>query len=258
MTSPPQVGTAPQVDGSVAPARTHDTVRVSVRGLRVSFDRVEAVGQLDLEVNAGRVSALVGGNGAGKSTTLRVIAGVVPVSAGEVSIDGVEITQDPLRAKQLTGYCPDVGGLVPRATPWEHFQLAARLRRMTQWQARAEDLLVRFELEGVADRVTSGFSHGMSRRLSVALAGFHRPAALLLDEPFDGVDPLGVDATMALITELRDAGSAVIVSTHLLELAVSVADDAVVLRRGRAVAHCPASELSGRAGSLRYRDLLSA
>ena len=97
------------------------------------------------------------------------------------------------------------------------------------------DLLERFDLAGAADRVTAGFSHGMGRRMSVVLAAFHEPDVLLLDEPFDGVDPLGVEATLQVIRELRLQGSAVLVSTHLLELAVEA------LRRGGRAASTGAS-----------------
>lgn len=230
---------------------------VDVRGLSVTFGSVTAVDGLDLSVPAGASLALVGRNGAGKSTTLRMLAGVIPASSGHVGIAGVDAVRDPGGARARVGYCPDVGGLIPRATPWEHLQLAAALRGMGPgWQERARELLDRFELGGVADRVTAGFSHGMGRRLSVVLAAFHRPPVLLLDEPFDGVDPLGVDATMEVIAELRLAGSAALVSTHLLSLAVDACDEAVVLRHGKVVAAAPAAELSGDAGSARYKALL--
>jgi len=160
--------------------------------LVVDFGEVRAVDGFDLSVGAGASVALVGRNGAGKSTTMRVLAGVLPATSGTVRVSGVEAARDPAGVRAAVGYCPDVGGLVPRATPWEHLQLAARLRGMTDWQDRAGDLLERFDLTGAADRVTAGFSHGMGRRLSVVLAAFHGPRLLLLDEPFDGVDPLGV------------------------------------------------------------------
>ena len=106
---------------------------------------------------------------------MRVLAGVIPPTEGTVRVDGLDVAADLLAVKRLTGYCPDVGGLVPRATPWEHLQLAARLRRMEDWEDRAHDLLERFDLGDAAHRVTSGFSHGMGRRLSVVLACFHEP-----------------------------------------------------------------------------------
>ena len=228
------------------------------RALTVRFGDVDAVRSLDLSISAGRATALVGRNGAGKSTTLKVLAGVVPATSGEVRVAGVDVRRDLIDAKRRTGYCPDVGGLVPRATPWEHLQLAARLRRMdADWPDRARDLLARFDLLEAADRVTAGFSHGMGRRMSVVLAAFHRPQVLLLDEPFDGVDPLGVEATMRVVREATQAGRTVLISTHLLELATEVCDDAVVLRAGQAVSRSAADELRGDRGRARYRELLT-
>lgn len=225
--------------------------------LVVDFGAVRAVAGFDLSVAAAASVALVGRNGAGKSTTMRVLAGVLPPTSGAVRVGGIDAGRHPAEVRALVGYCPDVGGLVPRATPWEHLQLAARLRGMTSWEPRATDLLERFDLAGAADRVTAGFSHGMGRRLSVVLAAFHRPELMLLDEPFDGVDPLGVEATLEVIRELRSTGTAVLVSTHLLHLAVEACDEAVVLRGGRVVAAAPAAELSGDEGRDRYRALIA-
>ncbi len=225
--------------------------------LIVDFGEVRAVSGFDLSVGAGTSVALVGRNGAGKSTTMRVLAGVLPASSGSVIVAGIDASRDPAGVRAAVGYCPDVGGLIPRATPWEHLQLAARLRGMSGWEPRARDLLERFDLAAAADRVTSGFSHGMGRRLSVVLAVFHSPRLLLLDEPFDGVDPLGVDATLDLVREVRATGAAVLVSTHLLHLAVEACEEAVVLRGGRVVGAAPASELTGEAGRDRYRTLIT-
>ncbi|MCZ4498408.1 MAG: transporter ATP-binding protein [Marmoricola sp.] len=230
--------------------------RVQVRGLRVQFGTVEAVRGIDVTAYAGRATALLGRNGAGKSTTMRVLAGVIPPTDGSVLVDGIDVRRDPLGAKRRVGYCPDVGGLVPRATPWEHLQLAARLRRLDAWEPRAADLLERFDLAGATHRVTGGFSHGMGRRLSVVLAAFHLPSVLLLDEPFDGVDPLGVEATQQVITDAKARGAAVLVSTHLRDLAVDACEDALVLRGGSAVAGMDADALTGEAGAVAYRALL--
>jgi ABC-2 type transport system ATP-binding protein len=229
---------------------------VVVRDLRVRFGDVEAVQGLSLTVAAGEAVALLGRNGAGKSTTMRVLAGVVPPSGGLVTVTGHDVVRDLQRVKESVGYCPDVGGLVPRATPWEHLQLAATLRGLRGWETRARTLLDRFELGGVAHRVTAGFSHGMGRRLSVVLACFHHPDVLLLDEPFDGVDPVGVEATGEAIAEARTHGAAVLVSTHLRELAMESCARALVLRRGTTVAELGAPALSGEAGAGAYRALL--
>ncbi|MFJ9313554.1 ABC transporter ATP-binding protein [Pimelobacter simplex] len=230
---------------------------VEVTGLRVRFGPVDAVAGVDLRVEPGQALALLGRNGAGKSTTMRVLAGVVPPSAGTARVAGYDVRAAPLEAKRAVGYCPDVGGLVPRATPWEHLQLSARLRRLTGWEERGRLLLEQLDLGGVAHRVTAGFSHGMSRRLSVVLAALHEPAVLLLDEPFDGVDPLGVEATFGVIEDARARGAAVLVSTHLRDLAVQVCAEVAVLRGGTRTATVPAGFMSGDEGARAYRALLA-
>ncbi|MGA8257000.1 MAG: ABC transporter ATP-binding protein [Nocardioides sp.] len=229
---------------------------VDVHDLHVRFGEVEAVSGVDLVCHAGQSTALLGRNGAGKSTTMRVLAGVIPATAGRIVVAGHDARHEPLLVKQAVGYCPDVGGLVPRATPWEHIQLTARLRRMTGWEERARDLLERFELGDVAHRVTAGFSHGMGRRLSVVLAALHEPEVLLLDEPFDGVDPIGVEATLDVINDARARGACVLVSTHLRELAVEACTTVSVLRGGARVATLAASEMLGEEGARAYRGLL--
>ncbi len=225
---------------------------VEVRDLHVRFGDVEAVSGIDLSAESGQATALLGRNGAGKSTTMKVLAGVVPPTAGHVVVAGHDVATETLEVKRLVGYCPDVGGLVPRATPWEHLQLSAALRRLDDWEDAGRDLLERFGLGDVAHRVVGGFSHGMSRRLSVVLAALHEPDVLLLDEPFDGVDPIGVEATLEVVADARARGACVLLSTHLRELALEACTTAVVLRGGSRVAALQAAELSGEA----YRALL--
>jgi ABC-2 type transport system ATP-binding protein len=229
---------------------------VDIRGLHVRFGEVEAVAGIDVQAHAGQATALLGRNGAGKSTTMRVLAGLVPPTAGSVHVAGLDMRTHNLEIKQISGYCPDVGGLVPRATPWEHLQLSARLRRLDDWEDRARDLLERFELGDVAHRITGGFSHGMGRRLSVVLAALHEPRLLLLDEPFDGVDPIGVEATMDVIADARARGACILVSTHLRELAIQACTDVTVLRGGSRVATVDSAEMAGEEGARAYRSLL--
>jgi ABC-2 type transport system ATP-binding protein len=232
------------------------TPLVEVQGLHVRFGDVEAVSGIDLDAHAGQATALLGRNGAGKSTTMRVLAGVVPPTAGSARVAGYDVRTHPLHVKRVVGYCPDVGGLVPRATAWEHLQLSARLRRLDDWEDRGRDLLEKFELGDASHRITAGFSHGMGRRLSVLLAALHEPDVLLLDEPFDGVDPIGVEATLDVIADARARGACVLVSTHLRELAVEACGQVLVLRGGARVASVAAREMSGEEGARAYRGLL--
>lgn len=235
----------------------HSFRGVLVDDLRVQFGTVEAVTGVDLRVEQGQAMALLGRNGAGKSTTMRVLAGVVPPSDGSAFVGGYDVREDSLDAKRAVGYCPDVGGLVPRATPWEHLQLNARLRGLVDWEDRGRRLLERFDLGAVAHRVTAGFSHGMARRLSVVLAALHEPGVLLLDEPFDGVDPVGVEATFEVIEDARSRGAAVLVSTHLRDLAVEVCAEVAVLRGGTRMATISSAFMAGDEGARAYRALLA-
>ena len=177
---------------------------------------------------------------------------------GTVTLAGTTCAVRRWWLSRRTGYCPDVGGLVPRATPWEHLQLSARLRRLPAWEDRARDLLERFELGDVAHRVTGRLlATGMGRRLSRrARRRCHEPEVLLLDEPFDGVDPIGVEATLDVIADARARGACVLVSTHLRELAIQACGTVLVLRGGSRVATVAAGEMAGEEGARAYRGLL--
>lgn len=226
--------------------------------LTVQYGPVTAVRDLNLSVNSGQVLGLLGGNGAGKSSTLRAIASVNPPTSGLLSIDGHDLS-DPKQAeiaRKVIGYCPDVGGLIRQSTVREHIGITLASRgRLEDWPY-AMQLLEEFGLLSVLDRETHGFSHGMSRRLSVLLAALAAKRVLILDEPFDGVDPLGVNATRAVIKRAKDAGLAVLVSTHLLRLLTLVSDDIAVMVAGNVVEEREASVFAQPDGEQHYESLL--
>ena len=181
----------------------------------------------------------------------------MPPTAGVVRVAGHDVRTATLDAKRAVGYCPDVGGLVPAG----HAVGAPPARRRgcagcATGSRAARDLLERFELGDAAHRVTGGFSHGMGRRLSVLLAALHEPEVLLLDEPFDGVDPIGVEATLDVIADARARGACVLVSTHLRELAIEACGEVLVLRGGSRRRDPPRDEMAGEEGARAYRSLL--
>jgi ABC-2 type transport system ATP-binding protein len=221
---------------------------------------VVAVDRLTLQVHEGRVLGMLGGNGAGKSSTLRAIGGVNAHSSGRLTVGGFDMsTPDGAdAARALVGYCPDIGGLIAQATPDEHVDLVSSLRGTRGGKAVSDELIERFGLLAVRDRPAGTFSHGMQRRLSVLLAVLTARDVLVLDEPFDGVDPTGVDVTVSAIREAARAGMAVIVSTHLQQLLTSASDDIAVLIKGQLAAQGPAASFSGPDGERRYTDLLQS
>lgn len=243
------------------PATTPVTETViEVDDLTIRYGEVTAVNGLHLTLHRGEVLGLLGGNGAGKSSTLRALAGVNPPTTGHLIVAGHDMADRKAveKGRAAVGYCPDVGGIIRQATVREHIGFALATRGLTHLWPQALDLAEQFDLLSVIDRPAHGFSHGMSRRLSVLLATLTAQDVLILDEPFDGVDPLGVDATMAAITRARDANLGVLVSTHLIDLLVDASDRVAVLIGGKVVAEDTAAAFAGQPGKDRYAALLKA
>lgn len=231
---------------------------VDVKNLTVKFNDFVAVNDISFNVEAGQVLGLLGGNGAGKSTTLKVLGGILKPTSGVVKIDGLNVAdvRDVDVAKFITGYCPDVGGIISGATPREHIKLLLTLHKKPYLYDEGLKLVEMFGLNEFIDTPSSGFSHGMSRRLSVLLATLASVKVLILDEPFDGVDPIGVTAINEVIRQAKEAGLAVIVSTHLHDLLVDVSDKIAVMRKTQIITVEDAENFKGAEGKQRYLDLL--
>lgn len=233
---------------------------INVENLTVRFNEFVAVNDISFQVYPGEVLGLLGGNGAGKSTTLKVLGGILKPTEGKVRINGWDVTSpnDMNKTKAVTGYCPDVGGLINGATPREHIKLLLTLHKKTHLYDQAVAMVEMFGLNEFIDTPSSGFSHGMSRRLSVLLAALASQKVLILDEPFDGVDPLGVSAINDVIVQAKENGLAVIVSTHLQDLLVNVSDRVAVMKKSKIIAVEPATKFKGARGKTNYRKLLDA
>lgn len=236
------------------------TETVNVENLKIVYDPTiePAVKGISFTANQGEVLGILGGNGAGKTSTLRVLAGIQPANSGIIQIDDINVntSEGVEKARQLVGYCPDTAGLIRQATVREHIALALAFHNKTELWPSALDLVEKFGLTDVLDRETMGFSHGMSRRLSVLLAALTAEKVLILDEPFDGVDPIGVQATETIIKHAKEQGLAVIVSTHLLSLLTGVSDRIIVMVKGEIVDQAPSKEFKGVKGTKRYTDKL--
>lgn len=232
---------------------------IELDGVTIRYGNVVAVDSLTLSVPRGTIMGMLGGNGAGKSSTLRAVAGVNAHTSGRLVVSGHDMST-PAGAeagRDVIGYCPDIGGLMTQATPREHVGVVLSLRGRLDLWPHALNLVERFGLSHVLDRPAGTFSHGMARRLSVLVAVLSATDALILDEPFDGVDPTGVDTTMDAIREAADAGLSVMVSTHLLPLLVEATDQIAVMVKGELVSLSPSEKFSGDEGARRYRDLLA-
>lgn len=221
---------------------------LNVTRLTRAYGPVTIVDDVTFSVEPGTMLALLGPNGAGKSTTMRVLSGTLPPTSGTFTVNGAAGQSE--QARRSTGYVPDTRGLFPRLTAAEHIELAARLARSTGWQTRASALVEQLSLSPILNAPSSTFSHGQSRRVSVAMAIVTRPALLLVDEPFDGVDPVGVDIITRLLDEERKRGAAIVLTTHLLD-AAETADHVAIFRTGSLIGPVPTSELLAAHGTLK-------
>jgi len=193
-----------------------------------------AVRELDLTLERGQVLGLLGVNGAGKSTTLSMIAGALAPDSGRVLLEGEDLAEHSALARRLLGWLPERAPLWQELTVGEHLDAHGRLRGLkgaALKQARAR-LVERLELAPLERRPAGVLSQGQRQRLGLACALLHEPALLVLDEPGNALDPVQVAALRALIREQAAAGTAVILSTHVLAEVTAVCDRVAILHEG--------------------------
>lgn len=238
------------VDAPVAPRApiSAGPPAITLEGVVRSFGSFRAVDGLRLEVGKGEIYGFLGANGAGKTTTIQMMVGLLAPDAGSITIAGRGLAAEPLAARAAFGYVPDRPLLYDRLTGREFLQFLAQLRRIpgTAAEERIAGLLAAVELAPAADRLCGTYSLGMKRKLSLAAALLHRPEVLILDEPWNGLDPKGARRLKDLLTRLASEGAAVFVSTHDLATAEAVCHRVGILHRGRLVAEGSAAELRSR------------
>jgi len=220
-----------------------------VQGLRKAF-ATPAVDDLDLTVRAGELYALLGPNGAGKTTTLRMIAGLLPPDAGSIEIFGVDARADPIAAKRITAWLPDEPMLYDKLSPLEYLEFVAGLWGVerTRAERNAEELLQVLELAPHAHTRCEGFSRGMKQKVALAGALIHDPSLIMLDEPLTGLDAGIARQVKDLLAARVRAGAAIILTTHILEVAERLADRIGIVARGRLVAEGTLAELKAMNG----------
>ncbi|MEV7213075.1 ATP-binding cassette domain-containing protein [Kitasatospora cineracea] len=213
---------------------------IEVEGLRKRFGATQALDGMSFTVRPGRVTGFVGPNGAGKSTTMRVVLGLDAPDAGRALVGGQPYRglAEPLRR---LGSLLDAGALQPGRTARNHLLWLAQTQGLSA--ARVDHVLAQVGLADAAQRRAGGFSLGMRQRLGIAAALLGDPPSLMLDEPFNGLDPEGIRWIRALFTSLAAEGRAVLVSSHLMSELEGVADHLVVVGRGRVVADTGVREL---------------
>jgi len=223
---------------------------LSIRGLCKSFDGKPAVEQLDLTIQPGEFYALLGPNGAGKTTTIRMAAGLLLPDSGSIEIYGVDALHDPIAARRITAWLPDEPALYDKLDPLEYLEFVAGLWGVDPAVAmsRARDLMEVLELWPHRHTRCEGFSRGMKQKVALAGALIHDPMLLLLDEPLTGLDAAIARQVKDLLTLRARAGRAIILTTHILEVAERLADRIGIISAGRLCAQGTLEELRARTG----------
>jgi ABC-2 type transport system ATP-binding protein len=218
-----------------------------------------AVNNVSLEVQAGEVFGFLGPNGAGKTTTIKMIVGLLQPTSGTIRVAGYDVQTQPLLAKAASGYVPDTPNLYAKLTGRELLRFVGDLYNLDRPRLaqRTEELLRVLDLNEAADQTIDSYSHGMQQKASLAAALMHDPKVLVLDEPTVGLDPKSARLIKDILRQMADRGTAVFLSTHILEIAERMCDRIGIIDKGALVAVGSMDELRalGKAGETSLEDI---
>ncbi len=224
---------------------------IETRGLVKRYGDKVAVNDVSFDVRSGEVFGFLGPNGAGKTTTIKMIVGLLQPTSGTVRMAGHDVQAEPLGAKAASGYVPDTPNLYAKLTGRELLRFVGDLYGLERSQAarRIDELLRVFDLAEAADDTIDSYSHGMQQKTSLAAALMHDPSVLVLDEPTVGLDPRSARLIKDILRQMADRGAAVMLSTHILEIAERMCDRVGIIDRGELIAVGTMDELRARDSS---------
>lgn len=205
-----------------------------------------AVDQLNLSVGKGELLALLGHNGAGKTTSLKMLVGLLRPTVGSVQINGYEVASNAREASKYVGYVPDQPYLYDKLSGREFLEFVGEMYGLSSAEVReaVEREAERFQLQGFLDQLTESYSHGMRQRTVFAAALIHQPEVLVVDEPMVGLDPHSIRLVKDLLRNYINQGKTVLMSTHTLSIAEEICDRVAVMKTGQLLFHGPINELS--------------
>ncbi len=219
---------------------------IVAEGLRKSFKTTEVLKGVDFQVPRGEIFALLGANGAGKTTIIKILSTLLKPDGGRAGVCGFDVVSHPKKVREcisLTGQFAAVDGML---TGRENLKLIAGLRGLPDVNQTADQLLARFGLSDAAHRRADTYSGGMTRRLDIAMSLLGAPAVIFLDEPTTGLDPEARLEVWKTVRALADSGTTILLTTQMLEEAERLADQIAILHGGRIIAHGTVAELKKR------------
>jgi ABC-2 type transport system ATP-binding protein len=217
------------------------------RGLTKRFGEFTAVDGISFEVAAGTICACLGANGAGKSTTVRMLTGLLKPTSGEATVCGLDVARDSLELRRQIGVLPEDLGLFEDLSVEEHLKLTADVYRVDHSQARdrIEQLIAALRLGPARDTFAGRCSHGTRKKTALAMALLPNPKVLFLDEPFEAIDPVTSKTMRDILVSAAARGVTVFLTSHILPIAEEIATQFVIVREGRLVLNASAAELEG-------------
>ena len=220
---------------------------LQITHLTKTYGDKKAVDDLTLHIAPGEIYGFIGHNGAGKTTTLKSCAGILPFDAGEIRINGVDVSANPLEAKRVLAYLPDNPDLYNFLSGIQYLNFIADIFGVEK-SVRAERirrLADSFELTADLAQPISAYSHGMKQKLAVISALIHEPRLILMDEPFVGLDPIAAHTLKGIMRDICNSGGAIFFSTHVLEVAEKLCDKVAIIRGGKLIRSGTMEEVRG-------------
>ncbi len=223
---------------------------IMLESVKKSFGDKVAVRDLTFSVEPGEIHGLLGPNGSGKSTTMKMIMGIVKPDHGKINLCGIDVLRQPVEAKKLVGYVPEFPYLYEYLTASEYLDFVGTAYHidLKSRRERVDELLQALQMNEQINEVMAGFSQGMRQKIAFTAALLHRPKALILDEPLNGLDPRSARIVKDILQRLAGEGVTIIFSTHVLEIAEAVCGKITILNEGSIIAEGTVQELRAKAG----------
>ena len=220
---------------------------LNIEHLTKAYGEKKAVDNLSLHIAPGEIYGFIGHNGAGKTTTLKSVVGILQFDAGEITIDGISIKENPLECKRRFAYIPDNPDLYDYMTGIKYLNFIADIFGVgaNERQARIRKYADAFEQTADLAQPIAAYSHGMKQKLAIISAWLHEPKLILMDEPFVGLDPKAAHLLKEMMREMCDEGGAIFFSTHVLEVAEKLCDKVAISKAGRLIRSGTMEEVKG-------------